>query len=140
MSAGERIPSSNRAGATVAVASSEDSEEFDFVIIVLGFDHSGRPFRLLRWLEIFNYGFARAIAGNDLDLLLRVGKPFLANFDEIHSFFIAHNQVFQRQFAGLHLLDKFFEAIHCALKVKLCFALLLFAAHGENKELSTALP
>src|ERR671919_2324885 len=138
MSAGERIPPSNRAVLAVASDVAEDSEEFDFVVIdVLGFDRTGRRFRLLGWLEIFNYGFARAVAGNDLDLLLRVGKPFLANFDQIHSFFIAHNQVFQRQFARLHLLDNFFEAIHCALKVELCFALLRFAAHGEEVELST---
>src|SRR5438067_8321690 len=132
-SAGERMPSSIRVGAAVASEVRDVSEEFDFVICACGFvGHACRCLRLLRWLELFNYGFARGVAGNDLDLLLGIGKSFLANFNQIHSFLVAHDQIFQRQFAGLHLLDNRFEPIHSALKVKLCFALLRFATHGER--------
>src|SRR5882724_1277147 len=92
ISAGERIPSSNRAVLAVASEVGVDSEESDFFIGVLGFiDHAARRCGLGRWLEIFNCRFASAVAGNDLDLLLRVGKPFLANFYQIHSFFVAHD-------------------------------------------------
>src|SRR5215469_1955980 len=134
ISAGEWIPSSKRLGAAVASEPWEDSEEFDFVICVLRFIGSGaRCFRLLRWLELFNYGFARAVAGNDFDLLLGVGKSFLTNFYQIHSLFVAHNQIFERQFAGFHLLDNFFEPSHRTLKVKLCLTLLRFAAHGQTR-------
>src|SRR5215467_11587365 len=72
ISAGEWIPSSKRLGAAVVSEVWEDSEEFDFVICVLGFvGYGARCFRL-RWLELFNYGFARAVSGNDFDLLLGV--------------------------------------------------------------------
>src|SRR5438477_5785120 len=109
MSAGERTPSSRRAGAAVAL---EVSEEFDFVICAFGFlDLFVCSSGFLRRLELFNYGFACAVARNDLDLLLRVGKPFLADFYKVHSFFVAHYQIFERQFTGLHLLDNFFESI-----------------------------
>src|SRR6266480_1421060 len=92
--AGERMPSSKRAG---GAAAPEDLEEFDFIICYFGFAcHAGRCGRLLRWLEIFDHGFARAIAGNDFDLLLCVSKSFLANLHQIHSLFVAHNQIFQR--------------------------------------------
>src|SRR6266700_6319135 len=115
MSEGERIPSSKRAGATAGLA---DSEEFDFIICAFGLVNGfGRSGWLLRWLKIFNYGFARAVAGNDFDLLLGVGKSFLADFHQIHSFFVAHNQLFQGQFAGFHLLNNRFEPIHRTLKV-----------------------
>src|SRR6266851_6256785 len=101
-SAGERIPSSKRAGATAGLA---DSEEFDFIICAFGFiDHFGRSGRFRRRLEIFNYGFAYAVAGNDFDLLFRPGKSFLADFYQIHSLFVTHDQIFQRQFPRLHLL------------------------------------
>ena len=107
----------------------------------MGVIGNGRlPGRLLRWLKLFNYGFACAVARNDLDLLLCVGKPFLANFDQIHSFLVAHDQIFERQFTGLHLLDNFFEPIHRAFEVKLGLARLRFAAHEENVELSTGSP
>src|SRR5258705_1172942 len=135
MSAGERIPSSKRAGVAVWV----DSEEFDFIICVFGFSHCvGRCYRFRRCFELFHSCLAGAVAGDDFDLVLCVGKSFLANFYQIHSFFVAHDEIFQRQFAGFHLLDNFFEAIHRAFKVRLCLALLRFAAHGENGELSTA--
>src|SRR6266496_2844431 len=92
ISAGERIPSSNRAVLAVASEVGADSEESDFFIGVLGFiDHATRRCRLGRWLEIFDCRLAGAVVGNDLDLLLGVGKPFLANFHQIHSFFIAHD-------------------------------------------------
>src|SRR4030095_13294818 len=123
ISAGERIPSSNRAVLAVASEAGGDSEESDFFIGVLGFiDHAARSRRLGRWLEIFNRRLAGAVAGNDLDLLLRVGKPFLANFYQIHSFFVAHDQIFQGQLARFHLLDDSFEALHRSLKVRLCLA------------------
>src|SRR5437667_5271934 len=135
ISAGERIPSSRRLGAGAVWA---DSEELDFVICASGLvGHGGRSLRLLRRLELFNYGFACAVAGNDFDLLLGLGKPFLANFYEVHSFFVTHDQILERQFTRLHLLDDFFEAIHCAFKIKFWLTRLRFAAHGENEELST---
>src|SRR5438132_3923555 len=134
ISAGERIPSSKRAGA-------EDSEEFDFIICAFGFiDGFGCCCRFLHWFEIFHYGFASAVAGNDFDLLLGVGKSFLANLHQIHSFFVAHNQLFQGQFAGFHLLNDRFEPIHRTLKVELGLTLFRFAAHLANQELSTAPP
>src|SRR4029453_7176970 len=87
ISAGERILSSNRAVLAVASEVGADSEESDFFIGVLGFiDHAARRCRLGRWLEIFNRRFAGAVAGNDLDLLLCVGKALLANFYQINSF------------------------------------------------------
>src|SRR6266568_8426190 len=130
ISAGERMPSSKRRG---GAADSDASEEFDFIISVFGFSNCvGRCWRLGRCFKVFNHGLARAVAGNDFDLLLRLGKSFLTNLYQIHSFFIPYDQIFQRQFAGFHLLDNFFEPIHRALKVKLCFALLRFAAHGQT--------
>src|SRR6266436_2666460 len=100
MSVGERTPSSKRAAATAGWA---DSEELDFVIYFLGFiDPAGSGFRLLRWLELFNYGFACTVARNDLDFLLGVGKSFLTNFHKIHSFFIPHDQILERQLTRLH--------------------------------------
>src|SRR5437762_2443900 len=129
MSAGERIPSSKRVGAATG---SDASEEFDFIICVFVFSNCiGRCRRFRRCFEVFNHSLARAVAANDFNLLLRLGKSFLANLYQIHSFFVLHNQIFQRQFARFHLLDNFFEPIHRALKVKLCFALLRFAAHGK---------
>src|SRR6266404_9674899 len=115
ISAGERIPSSKRWG---GAAESDASEEFDFIICVFGFSTCvGRCCGLRCCFKIFNHGLARAVASNDFDLLLGVGKSFLTNLYQIHSFFIPHDQIFQR--------------IHCALKIALCFALLRFAAHGH---------
>src|SRR6266705_3541606 len=122
ISAGEWIPSSKRAG---MAAGSDASEEFDFIISVFGFSNcAGRCCRLGRCFKVFHDSFARAVAGNDFDLLLRLGKSFLTNLYQIHSLFIPHDQIFQRQFAGFHLLDNFFKAIHRTLKVELWFALL----------------
>src|SRR5207253_2400328 len=82
ISAGERIPSSRCVGAGAVWA---DSEELDFVICASGLvGHACRCLWLLRRLELFNYGFACAFAGNDFDLLLGLGKPFLANFYQVH--------------------------------------------------------
>src|SRR5438552_4838718 len=123
MSTGERIPSRRRFGVAVAPAVGEFSEEFDFVICILGVIDTRRLCgRLGCWFEVFNYRLACAITSNDFDLLLGVGKPFLANFYQIHSFFVAYEQIFQRQFTGLHLLDNFFEPIHRAFKIELCLA------------------
>src|SRR6266478_7919829 len=141
ISAGERIPSRRRLAAAVVSEVREFSEEFDFVICILGVIGTRRlSGRLRRWLEVFNYRLACAIASNDLDLLLRIGKPLLAYFHKVHSFFVAHDQIFERQFTGLHLLDNFFEPIHRAFEVKLCLTRLRFAAHGENGELSIGWP
>src|SRR4249919_2844310 len=81
MSAGERIPSSKRFGASVVSLVCELSEEFDFVIGTFGFDRCflGRP-HFLRRLEFLYYGFPGAVAGNDFNLLLGVGKTLLAGF------------------------------------------------------------
>src|SRR5215467_4656245 len=105
MSAGERMPSSRRFGvAAAAFVVLESSEEFDFVIGAFRFRRSFlRSSGFLRRVEFFNYGFAGAIASNDFDFLLRVGKAFLADFYQVHSFFITNDQIFKRQFTGLHL-------------------------------------
>src|SRR5215203_4741021 len=81
MSAGERIPSSKRFGPCVVSLVCGFSEEFDFVIGAFGFD--GRFLartRFLRRLEFLYYGFASAVTGNDLDLLLGIRKTLLAGF------------------------------------------------------------
>src|SRR5262245_23661195 len=133
MSAGERIPSSKRFGASVVLAICEGSEEFDFVIGPFGFDRCflGSS-RFLRRLEFFYYGFPSAVASNDFNLLLSVGEALLAGFYQFHPFLVAHDQVFERQFTRLHLLDNFLEPIHRALKVLLGLARLWFTTHGEN--------
>src|SRR5260370_19493879 len=121
ISAGEWIPSSKRAA---TAAGSDASEEFDFIISVFGFSNcAGRCRRLGHCFKVFHDGFSSTVAGNDFDLLLRLGKAFLTNVYQIYSLFIPHDQIFQRQFAGFHLLDNFFEAIQRALKVKPCFGL-----------------
>src|SRR5262249_17510641 len=92
MSAGERIPSSRRLDSAVASAVSEFSEQLDFVICILGVIGTGRRLgRLGRWLELFNYRLACAIASNDFNLLLGISKSLLANFYQVHSFLIAHD-------------------------------------------------
>ena len=109
------------------------SEEFDFVIDAFGFDRCflGRT-RFLRRLEFLYYGFPGAVASNDLDLLLGIGKTFLADFYQLHPFLVADDQIFEWQFTRLHLLDNFLEPIHRALKVQLRLARLRFTTHGEN--------
>src|SRR6476661_4577454 len=133
MSAGERIPSSKRFGVFVISLVCGLSEEFDFVIAAFGFDRCflGRT-RFLRRLEFLYYGFPGAVTGNDLDLLLGIGKTFLADFNQLHPFLVAHDQIFEWQFTRLHLLDNFLEPIHRALKVELSLARLRFTTHREN--------
>src|SRR5205823_12178582 len=133
ISAGERIPSSKRFGASVVSVVCGFSEEFDFVIGVFGFDRCflGRT-RFLRGLEFLYYGFPAAVAGNDFNLLLGVGKALLAGFYQLHSFLIADDQIFEWQFTRFHLLDNFLEPIHRALKVQLRLARFRFTTHGEN--------
>src|SRR6266566_6744429 len=133
MSAGERIPSSKRFGAFVISLVCGPSEEFDFVIGAFGFDRCFlRRTRFLGRLEFLYYGFPGAITSNDLDLLLGVGKTFLADFYQLHPFLITDDQIFEWQFTRLHLLDNFFEPIHRALKVRFSLARLRFTTHGEN--------
>src|SRR6185295_9712311 len=86
MSAGERIPSSKRFGADFSLVCGL-LEEFDFVIGAFGFDRCflGRN-RFLGRLEFLYYGFPGAVTSNDFDLLLCVGKTFLADFYQFHSF------------------------------------------------------
>src|SRR6266545_6032161 len=133
MSAGERIPSSKRLGAPVVSAVCGFSEEFDFVIGAFGFDRCflGRT-RFLRRLEFLYYGFPRAVAGNDFNLLFGVGKAVLAGFYQLHPFLVADDQIFEWQFTRFHLLDNFLEPIHRALKVQFRLARLRFTTHGEN--------
>ena len=83
-------------------------------------------------LEFLYYGFPGAITSNDLDLLLGVGKTFLADFYQFHSFLVADDQIVEWQFTRLHLLDNFLEPIHRALKVRFRLARLRFTTHGEN--------
>src|SRR5215471_11520722 len=133
MSAGERIPSSKRFGASVVSVICGFSEEFDFVIGAFSFDRCflGRtPF--LRRLEFFNYGFPGAVASNDFNLLLGIGETFLAGLYQFHPFLVANDQIFEWQFTRFHLLDNFLELIHRALKVQLGLARLWFTTHGEN--------
>src|SRR5213083_640393 len=133
MSAGERIPSSKRFGASVVSVVCGFSEEFDFVIGAFGFDRSfvGRA-RFLRRLEFLYYRFPGTVPSNDFNLLLGVGKTFLADFYQLHPFLVADDQIFERQFTRLHLLDNFLEPIHRALKVRFRLARLRFTTHGEN--------
>src|ERR1041385_4155045 len=106
MSAGERIPSSKRFGASVVSVVCGFSEEFDFVIGAFGFDRwFGRRTRFLRRFEFLYYGFPGAVASNDFNLLLGVGKALLADFHQLHPFLVADDQIFEWQFTRLHLLD-----------------------------------
>src|SRR5215831_8484445 len=106
MSAGERIPSSKRFGVSVVSVVCGFSEEFDFVIGAFGFDRCFlRSTRFLRRLEFLYYCFPSAIASNDFNLLLGVGKTFLADFYQFHPFLVTDDQIFQWQFTGIHLLD-----------------------------------
>ena len=110
------------------------SEESDFVICAFGFiDAFGRSSRFGCGLKIFHYGFAGAVASNDFDLLLGAGKPFLTNLHQVHSFFVAHDQFLERQFAGLHLFDNRLEPVHRFLKIQLCLGGLdlLLMANGN---------
>src|SRR2546423_14631348 len=86
ISAGERIPSSKRFGASVVSVVCGFLEEFDFVIGAFGFDRCflGRE-RFLRGLEFLYYGLSRAVAGNDSNLLLALGKGLLAGFYHLPS-------------------------------------------------------
>src|SRR5207249_10478029 len=104
MSAGERIPSSKRFTAVASIVCGL-SEEFDFVIGAFGFDRCflGRN-RFLRGLEFLYYGLPSAVAGNDFNLSLGVGKALLASFYQLHSFLIADDQIFEWQFTRFHLL------------------------------------
>ena len=43
----------------------------------------------------FTTGFAGIVPGDDFDPLLGAGKPFLANFHQLHSFFVADDQIFE---------------------------------------------
>src|SRR5262249_1043465 len=133
MSAGERIPSSKRFGASVVLVVCKFSEEFDFVIGAFGFDRCFlRSSRLLCRLEFFNYGFPGAVSSNDFNLLLGVGETFLAGLYQFHPFLVANDQIFDWSFARFPLLDNLFEAIHRALKSQLCLAGLRFTTHGES--------
>src|SRR6266404_2320427 len=112
ISAGERIPSKRRAAGAVA------SEESDFIILLFLFiDRFGRRCNLLGWLEIFHERFARAIASDDVDLLFGAGQTFLTNLDQVHPFFVTHDQVFQRKLSGFHLLDNRLEPVHRAFEI-----------------------
>src|SRR5438046_7766270 len=118
MSAGERIPSSKRFGASGVSMVWGFSEEFDFVIGAVQFCYcflGNCPF--LRRLEFLYYWFAGAVSSNDFDFLLGISKAFLADFYQVHPFLITHNQIFKGQFTRFHLFDNFLEPIHCALKV-----------------------
>src|SRR5438445_13363962 len=113
MSAGERIPSRKRFGAVVTSVVWEFSEKFDFVI---------GPFRFRRWFlrrtrllgrsEVFNYGFAGALTSNAFDLLLRVGKAFLADCYQVHPFLLANDRIFEWQATGLTRPDNFRDPNH----------------------------
>src|SRR3954469_5248600 len=110
MSAGERIASNSRVAAVV-------SEEADVVILVCSFCFPWRRrFLFHSRLKILYHRFACMVTSNDLDSLLGAGQPFLANLHQLHSFFVAPDQFFQHHFAGFHLLDDFFEAIHGAFE------------------------
>src|SRR5215831_14260684 len=130
MSAGERIPSSKRFGASVVWVVCRFSEEFDFVIGAFDRRFLGRT-RFLCRLEFLYYGFPGAVASNDFNFLLGVGKTLLAGFYQFHPFFVTDDQIFEWQFTCLHLLDNFLEPSHRALKVQLRLALLRFTTHGE---------
>src|SRR6476646_1750718 len=102
MSAGERIPSSKRFGASIVSVICGFSEEFDFVIGAFSFDRCflGRT-RFLGRLEFFNYGFPGAVASNDFNLLLGVGETLLASLYQFHPFLVANDQVLECAFTRL---------------------------------------
>ena len=81
---------SKRFGAFVVSVVWGFSEEFDFVIGAFGFDRCflGR-IRFLCRLEFLYYGFPGAVASNDFNLLLGVGKALLADFYQLHPFLVA---------------------------------------------------
>src|ERR671937_2771042 len=84
MSAGDWIASSRRLGDVVASEVRADSEEFDFITCAFGFiDTFGRSSRFRCGLEILNYRLSCTIASYDFDLLLGLGKSFLANFYQV---------------------------------------------------------
>src|SRR6476469_10160001 len=122
MSAGERIPSNTRGGAAV-------SEEADVVILVCSF-FSGRRFLFRRRIEILYYSLPGMVASNDLDPLLGAGQAFLANFHQLHSFFVTPDQFFQHHFAGLHLLDDFLEPVHRGFEIELGLGFLRGGRHA----------
>src|ERR1051325_8732284 len=106
MSTGDRTPSRNR----VVFGGSEES---DFVILGCSFFlHAWGGLLLCRWFEILHYRLAGIVASDDLDSLFRAGKAFLADFYQLHSFLVTHNQLFQHHFARFHLLDDLLETIH----------------------------
>src|SRR5215469_15945810 len=96
MSAGERIPSSKRFGASIVSVVCRFSEEFDFVIGAFSFDRCFlRRTRFFRRLEFFNYGLPGAVASNDFNLLLRVSETLLASLYQFHPFLVANDQILE---------------------------------------------
>jgi len=139
MSAGERTPSSRRTGESGRLRGLSDSRRVDFIICAFGFiDIFGPNSRFWCGLEILNYRLSCAVASYDFDLLLGLGKPFLANFHQIHSFFVAHDEIFKRRACRIPSARQFFRADPFApsklSSASRAFGLLLM---GETEELST---
>ena len=87
----------------------------------------------------FTDGFAGIVAGDDFDPLLGAGKPFLANFYQLHSFFIPNDQIFELHLAGFHLLDNRFQPIHRAFEIQFGASFFLLSRHRGDSIKHTAL-
>src|SRR5205823_12864738 len=125
ISAGEPTVSSKRGGVTA-------SEEFDFIIVVLGWLYRGAGRRrFLARLEIFHECFAGAIAGDYLNLLFRADQAFLTDLTEIHPLFVTNDQIFQRQLTRFHLLDDCLQSIHRSLEIR--FSVGRFGLCGHRR-------
>src|SRR5947209_11972364 len=103
MSAGERMPSSNRFGFSGSAVVVVASKESDFIISQFLFGRFLIIRRFAHRFKIFADRLTRVIARDYLDLLFGTGEPFLANFHEVHSFLVAHDQILERQFPTFHL-------------------------------------
>src|SRR5215467_4109223 len=94
ISAGERTPSSKRGGTALPSEIWDASEEFDFIVCAFGFICGfGRSCRFRCGLEILHYRLSCAVASYDFNLLFGVGKSFLTNLYQIHSFFVTYDQI-----------------------------------------------
>src|SRR6266446_322481 len=114
-SSGERMPSSKRGGAIVSVGISEETN-----VVIFRFSFGFRLHRDGRGgsFKFFYNRFSGAVTGDDFDPLLGRGKPLLAHLDQLHSFLIPHDQFFEREVAGLHLVDDLFEPLHGLFEVR----------------------
>ena len=119
---GRRMDPSSKRVFSSAVLEEADIDIFWFSL-GFGLGRGGR-------FKFFHDRFAGAVAGDDLNALLRRGEPFLANLDQLHSFLVAHDQVLKRKFAGFHLLHDLLEPFHGLFEVRFGSRLLRLVRHN----------